>query len=363
MGELRAVGIEPIGEEFCGARSLAERLLVHVIVAAAGAAVIAWSPLATLVLGTVALVSLIAEQSTRGVWLSWPVCRSRSMNVCGKLVGPSPPRRRVVLCAHYDTQHSGWIWAIHRRMEGIGFRSPLLLKPPLLPVVGLMAAQAVLGAIAMAIGIGAVVTALDGVVVVLYVVLAVLLIQWALGRPVPGAADNASGVAAVLAIAEEWRTNPPADDADLLVVLSGCEESGMLGAAAWADAHGDELQRLPTTFLNVDGIGFGPPRVLGAEVPAAGSPIRADPAMLELCRQIAQDMGLSNVGPHALPGPTDGLAFLARGMRGVTIVGFKGSGVLPNYHTFRDTSENMDWESAYVGLEFLRRVSGGMALH
>jgi hypothetical protein len=361
MAELRQAGIEPIGEEFRGARSLAERLLVHVIVAAVGAAVVGWSPVATLVLALAALVSMIAEPSTRGVWLSWPVCRSRSINVCGKLVGASPPRRRVVLCAHYDTQHSGWIWAISRWMAGIGFRSPLLLKPPMLPVVALMAGQAVLGAIAIAIGVGAVVATLDGLLLALYVLLSVLLIQWSLGRPVPGAADNASGVAAVLAIAEEWRTNPPADDLELLVLLSGCEESGMLGAAAWVDTHRADLRALPTTFLNIDGIGFGPPRVLGAEVPAAGLPVRADPQILELCRQIAQEMGLTDVGPHALPGPTDGLAFLARGMRGVTIVGFKAGGVLPNYHTFRDTSENMDWTSARAGLEFARQVCRGMA--
>ena len=361
-GELREAGIPPIEDEFRGARSMAVRLLVHVIVAAAGAALLWRFPVATIVLAVLALVSLIAEQGTPSVWLSWPVCRARSINVWGRVAASSQPRRRVLLCAHYDTQPSGWIWAISRLMTRMAYRSPLLLKPPMLALVLLMAAQVVLGAMALVPGAGAIAAALDGLLLLAYTVLSVLLVQWAMGRPVPGAADNASGVAAVLGIAEDWRANPPADDVQLIVLLSGCEECGMLGAAAWADAHREELRAIPTMFLNIDGIGFGPPRVLGAEVPAAGLPVRADPDMLVLCRQVAREMGLDDVGPHALPGPTDGLAFLVRSIRGATIVGFKEGGVLPNYHTFHDTSQNMDWASARVGLEFARRVCRGICV-
>ena len=358
---LRETGIEPIVEEFRGARSMAARLLVHVIVAGAGAALFWRLPVATVVLGAAALVSLVVEQNLCRVFLSWPVCRARSRNVWGRVTGSPNPRRRVVLCAHYDTQHSGWVWAISRRMARLGYRSPLLLKPPMLPVAGLMAAQIVLGAAAMAMGVTTPLATLCAALLLAYAVVAILFIQWAMGRPIPGAADNASGVAAVLDIAEEWSANPPVDGAELVFLLCGCEESGLMGAAAWADAHCQELKALPTTFLNIDGIGFGPPRVLGAEVPAAGIPLRADPGVLELCLEVAREMGLSSIGPHALPGPTDGLAFLARGVRGASIVGFKDWGVLPNYHTFRDTFQNMDRPEALAGMEFARRVCRRMA--
>lgn len=360
--ELREAGIEPVEDPFYGARSLGWRLLVHVLVAALGAALLWRAPVATFVLGAAALVSMVVEQSTRAVWLSWPACRARSLNVWGRVSGAAGSRRRVLLSAHYDTQHSGWVWTISRRMARIGFRSPLLLKPPMLPVAGLMAGQIVLGVIATAMGVALWVSVLGAVLLLAYAVLTMLFLQWGMGRPIPGAADNASGVAAALAIAQDWRANPPADDVELIVLLCGCEESGMMGAAAWADAHRGELKALPTRFLNIDGIGFGPPRVLGAEVPAVGLPARANPDVLKLCLQVAQEMQLNDVGPHALPGPTDGLAFLARGMRGATIVGFKGEGILPNYHTFDDTSQNLDWPAARAGLEFARRVCRRMAL-
>jgi len=196
-----------------------------------------------------------------------------------------------------------------------------------------------------------------------YAVLAVILLQWSFGRPVPGAADNASGVAAVLAIAESWMAGPrPAEDVELVVLLSGCEECGLLGAGAWADRHRAELRSLPTVSLNIDGVGMGPPRFLGAEVPAAGVPLRAPHWVLEQCATVAREQGLTDAGPHALPGPTDTLAFLARGLPGVTVVGFRDGFILPNYHTMRDTSDNMDFDAAMAGVRFAQAVAWRLAV-
>jgi len=196
-----------------------------------------------------------------------------------------------------------------------------------------------------------------------YAVLAVILLQWSFGRPVPGAADNASGVAAVLAIAEAWLAEPrPADDVELLVLLSGCEECGLLGAAAWADRHRADLRSLSTVFVNIDGVGMGPPRYLGAEVPAAGLPLRAPRWVLEQCASVAAEQELTDAGPHALPGPTDALAFLARGLPAVTVVGFRDGFILPNYHTMRDTSDHMDFEAAMAGVRFARGVVWRLAV-
>ena len=353
---MREIGLNPVSDTFRGARSLAARLLIHVLVAAVGAAMIAWTPVATFVLGTIALVSFLGEQTTRWVWLSWPVVQFTSHNLWARVPATRPARRRVVLSAHYDTQHSGWVWTINRFLMPMGFRSPPLLKPPMLSVVLLMLAQMALGATALVIGHPAWLSLLTALLIIAYGVLAVLLLQWAFAQSVPGAADNASGVAAVLELADAWRRSPPADDVELIVLLPGCEESGMLGAAAWADAHADELKSPPTVFLNIDGIGFGAPRFLGTEIPAAGLPIHAAPAVIEICAQVASQLQLTDAGPHALPGPTDGLAFLARGIEGITIVGFREGGILPHYHTFNDTAANMDFAAARLGVEFARAV-------
>jgi hypothetical protein len=240
----------------------------------------------------------------------------------------------------------------------LGVRSPLILMPPFTPVVFMMVAEVVAAIVALvAQRLIFVVFIAAALLLLAYAVLTVILVQWSFGRPVPGAADNASGVAAVLALTEAWLAGPrPADDVELVVLLTGCEECSLLGAAAWADRHRAELRSRPTVFLNIDGVGMGPPRFLGAEVPAAGLPLRAPDWVLEQCAAVAAEQGLSDAGPHALPGPTDTLAFLARGLPGVTIVGFRNGYVLPHYHTMQDTSTNMDFDEALAGVRFAQAV-------
>ena len=100
IGELGAIGLRPMKEPFAGARSHASRLLMHIIVAVAGAA-LAWkAPAAAVIFGVTALISLVAEQSTRILLLSRPVVRYRSWNLRATITPVRPARRRIVLCAH-----------------------------------------------------------------------------------------------------------------------------------------------------------------------------------------------------------------------------------------------------------------------
>jgi hypothetical protein len=146
-----------------------------------------------------------------------------------------------------------------------------------------------------------------------------LLAQWSVGAPVPGAADNASGAAAVLSLAEDWLGRPETG-VELVLLLTGCEETGALGVAAWADRHRVEIDARPTAFLNLDGLGFGPPHLLGREVPLAGPPRRHPPGLVARCRRANADGGRDLPEALTLPGFTDGLAFLARGLPDVTLV-------------------------------------------
>jgi hypothetical protein len=355
-GELRASGIAPVIESFRGARSFAARVLIHIGIAAIGL-MLSWRmPAFGIALAAVALISFVVEQGRCIVLLSWPACRYRSQNVCGTVPAIHAARRRIILSAHYDTQRSGFIWTINRYLNRVSVHLPLWLKPPMAFLAALMAGQVLLGLVQMCLGPGLSIRILDGLLLAIYAVVATLFIQFALGRFVPGAVDNASGVAAVLELADAWIAFPPADDAELVVLLTGCEESVLLGAAAWADRHREELERLPTVFLNLDSMAFGPPRFLGAEVPAAGLPLRSDAQLIELCLQVARELGLHDAGPHALPGPTDAFAFLARGMRGISIVSFQPGGVLPRYHTMADTVSNTDFAAARATVEFARLV-------
>lgn len=359
--ELRASGIAPVIESFRGARSFGARLLIHIGIAATGLLLLWKMPAVGVALAAVALISFVVEQGRCVVWLSWPACRYRSQNVCGTVPATRAARRRIILSAHYDTQRNGFIWTINRYVNRLSYYLPLWLKPPMAFFAVLLAGQILLGLLQIYLGRSLPLWILEGVLLAIYGIMAALFIQFALGRFVPGAVDNASGVAAVLELADAWVASPPADDVELVVLLTGCEESVLLGAAAWADRHREELERLPTVFLNLDSMAFGPPRFLGAEVPALGLPLRSDAQLIELCIHVAKELDLHDAGPHALPGPTDAFAFLTRGMRGISIVSFQPGGVLPRYHTLADTVSNMDCAAAHASVEFARQVCWKLA--
>ena len=72
------------------------------------------------------------------------------------------------------------------------------------------------------------------------------------GEDVPGASDNASGTAVALQLAAECAAAPLAHT-EMDVLITGCEESGLLGAQAYARRH--SLRAAETTFLNFDTVG------------------------------------------------------------------------------------------------------------
>lgn len=70
-----------------------------------------------------------------------------------------------------------------------------------------------------------------------------------------GADDNASGVAGMIALAQQWRDNPPLADVNLMLVATDAEEPGLYGSYALVEqlkAHPDMKVELS---VNLDMIG------------------------------------------------------------------------------------------------------------
>src|SRR4051794_41871837 len=72
------------------------------------------------------------------------------------------------------------------------------------------------------------------------------------GQEVPGANDNASGAAVAAQLAAECAERP-LEHTEVRLLVTSCEESGLLGAQAYARAHEHEARH--TTFLNFDTVG------------------------------------------------------------------------------------------------------------
>jgi hypothetical protein len=197
-------------------------------------------------------------------------------------------------------------------------------------------------------------------ILLVYAVAAVLLAECSVRPHVPGASDNASGAAAVLSVAQLCKA-VPREDVEFVLLFTGCEETGLLGAMAWTDLHARDSRAVPTVFLNLDGLGFGAPHLLGEEVPLAGMPRHYPRDLLTRCIAVGAKAGLLEGKLLTVPGYTDGLAFLAGGLRGVTIVGCQPDGRLPNWHRFTDDTSHMDWEAAWRGVKLAAVLTAELA--
>jgi Zn-dependent M28 family amino/carboxypeptidase len=73
---------------------------------------------------------------------------------------------------------------------------------------------------------------------------------------VPGAVDNLSAVAIVLALGKILKKNKEIvpNNTEIRLISFGCEEAGLRGAFRYADKHFDELKRLEAECINMDGI-------------------------------------------------------------------------------------------------------------
>ena len=111
-----------------------------------------------------------------------------------------------------------------------------------------------------------------------------LLVDIALSDVVPGANDNASGVAAALSVAAELERDPP-PHLDVWVLLTGAGWSLHEGMRAFVRAHRKELARDSTYFLELDTVGLGDVRFETAAGWAVSFPM--DARLVELCEALA----------------------------------------------------------------------------
>jgi Zn-dependent M28 family amino/carboxypeptidase len=224
------------------------------------------------------------------------------------------------------------------------------------PVVLSMILQIFVGAFSLGFSPGnLVVTVVVVFVLVVYTISALVLIEWSLGSYVPGANDNATGTAAVLALMEEWKRSP-VESVELVALLTGSEETGLIGSAAWAKANQKKTRSLQTVFLNFDNLGRGRIRFLGKEYSIGTLPFRYPKALIELCEKSSDEVELVDAGPKTFPLASDGLSFLAHGIPGATIMCFEDNGLVPHGHQMTDTVENVDFDIAWSAVEFGRDV-------
>jgi Zn-dependent M28 family amino/carboxypeptidase len=173
-------------------------------------------------------------------------------------------------------------------------------------------------------------------------------------RVVPGANDNATGVAALIALIDAFARDP-LERTDVVAVFSDCEEVGLGGASAWVKAHRGDLDRASTIVVSLDTLGSGEPAVVSRDGALTASYSRD--------MQAWADRGAlrAAVDPPRridMVAPTDGSPAHHAGLHVLSLTSCAPDGTLgPHYHQLSDTPENVDYES----VEQCTRLAAGIA--
>ncbi len=226
----------------------------HCVLGFAGSLLAIVSPPAGFALVLVTAVSMYLDLNARLYVVRRLFFRRASQNV----VSPGPRAdapARLFLCAHYDAARTGPFFRPRTiaRFARLDRLSPLPLGPFRILFWSLAALLPILGA-RMA-GIDSILISVLQLVPTLILLIGILmLVDLELSDVVPGANDNASGVATVLSLAEELAASPP-ENLDVSILLTGGGECLMEGMRGFLRAHRKELDRETTYFLNIEAAG------------------------------------------------------------------------------------------------------------
>jgi hypothetical protein len=255
--------------------------------------------------------------------------------VVGQL-GPAAAERTVVLVAHHDAAHAGLIyhpaipefvfgrlpWLIERLDTSPPLMAPAVLVP-LLVGTGAMTGNRTLVKAGMALAAGS----------------ATALADIGSRDTVPGANDNATGVAALIAVAHTLRERPPEDLRVLLVSTS--EEALCEGMQRFCQRHLPELPRESTFFLTLDTLGSPHLLVLRGEgmIRMREYPERS----LVLLDGVAEELGIPLYPNLRLRNATDGIFPLAAEYECASLCSCTDLKQPANYHWPTDVPENVDY--------------------
>jgi hypothetical protein len=296
-----------------------------------------------------ALVSCEREVSGASQWLRRLLPDGEGSNVIARVAPAGSRRGTLVLVAHHDAANTGLQW--HPRIVSAGARRHLhrrRVDPFMAPVelaFGLAVAGGLLPRRSFA---GRAARRVSGGLLGAWVALNA---EMARSPTVPGASDNATGVAVCLDLARAVAA-APLDGVEVFVALTGGEEAGMGGMAALMDRHAETLDPASTFVLGLDTLGAGEPIVCDAEGPMRDQ--RYAERDIALVEEGAAMVGAPAPDRWRIGGWTDPVIAVHRGLPAASLLSM-GPGYFPQYHRLTDTPDNVHWDS----VEACSRIAAG----
>ncbi len=280
------------------------------------------------------------ECSSRWKTLASLLPKKPSQNVLGILKNESA-RKKVVFIAHYDSSKSGL--SFHPSMAG-SFRSFFIVSYALMLVLTAALLIRWFGGTGFLLAVARVVPTV-------YMLLPIVLLvhREIFGQYVQGAADNASGVAAMLGVAEKLVKQPP-KNLEVWFLATGCEEVNLMGMAAFMRAHQYELSQPTTYFINFDNMGKGSLRYITGE--GMLRVYQSAPKLVCIAEDLAE-RSYPDVRPYVYRRATlDALVASSRDYKTISLMGLDAGDSMPHWHWPTDIIENVDFTLSEKASDF-----------
>jgi len=314
------------------------------------AVIAVWWPRVALCYGAVVFLAYLAEFMGYRVMGRF-VPQFETQNVVARFLAPRPERQLVVM-AHYD---SGTVGPLAHRPEAHRLRTTQLAVVACMMIVIFTCALESVGALNEDVLLYNTAVRWTAAVGLLG---AAAMLAYAAGRSEysRGANDNASGVAALLRLAQRFAERP-IENAEVYLVATGSNQTWMNGARHFVKVQ--PLDRDAVYFLNLDGVGVGDLRYTTAEGMLHMAP--CDEEMIRAAREEAS--GFQAEPMRLRTACSDALIPLARGYKTLEITAVDESTPAPTDHPHRDALAHVDFGVIARAADFaeavLRRLAEG----
>ncbi len=261
----------------------------------------------------------------------------KTVNVLAKAGNPDAAHTLVVL-AHHDAAQTGILFdqtairTFHERfptvIPKIKTQPPQwwgAFAGPILGLAGALTGRRGLSKAAVAVNLGTVALVGD---------------MWR-SETVPGANDNLTACAVLVALAEMLRESPR--DIRVWLVSAGAEETLQDGIRGFMDTHASELDRDATSFLCIDTVGSPRLMMLEGEGPAWMEDY--DPGLRDTVMRVAEENDLALERGFRARASTDAIIPQRHGFKMANLSSVNDYHYLSNYHLPSDTAENVNYET------------------
>jgi Peptidase family M28 len=306
---------------------------------------------------TAAIAALLIADDVSNTWRVFrKTARPLPTQNVVAIAGDRNAERTLVLLAHHDAAHSGHIFD-DRLQNLLELKFPGIFErfDTSVPLWWLVLA----GPIAIALGAARKRKSLVRLGTAGSALATAAMLDIARSPIVPGANDNLTAVAVLVALAERLKAEP-LDGLRVMLVSCGAEEVVQGGIYSFAEKHFPQLDREQTWFLGLETLGSPLLAMLEGEGPILMEDY-PDVRFRDLVARVAGERGLPLRRGMRARNSTDATIPCHAGYPTATLVSFNRAKALSNYHQMSDTPENVNYGTVTQALHLSEAVARNLA--